>query len=226
MLSMTRRILRWFHEFAGDLLIASIAAAVILTVLLLQQSGGSSPSDMMRLKDLVDVSGKTLTMIVGGGVAIAGYRRFFKGRLLNTRLRLRLSSKPIRWMELTQFAIAGVPHALLHTVDLEIENVGAAVLFEPGVTLKARRLESDEDVALGLMHEGLEGRRAIGALEGIGPGESIVYHFRFFVIDLIPAFRVTAELTGTDGSAWSRTITVANLMSPSDAERSGYARRA
>lgn len=218
---MTRRILRWFHEFAGDLLIASIAVAVILTILLLQQPGAFPQFNMGQLKELVDLSSKVLTTIIGGGVAIAGYRRFFKGRLLNTRLRVRLTNKPIRWMEVAQCPGAGIPKALLHTVEFEIENVGATVLFDPEVTLKARLPDSEENVALDLKSEGLEGRRSVGALEGIGPGESVVFHFRFLVIAMIPVFRVTAELRAPDDSAWSRSITVANLMSPSDAERAG-----
>lgn len=217
---MTRRILRWFHEFAGDLLVLTIVAAVILTVLWIQQLNGTSSGEMTRVKDFLDLSGKAISMIIGGGVAIAGYRRFFKGRLLNPRLRLKLSGKPIRWM-MPPDSPGRAPKALLHTVELEIENIGAVVLFDPAITMKVRRLESEEEVAIELRQEGLEADRSTGALEGIGPGESIVYHFRFFVIEMIPAFRVTAELVGTDGSAWSRSITVANLMAPTDAERSG-----
>ena len=214
-----RRPLRWFHEFGGDVLVVSLFVAVVLTVIWSTRPNAPLSMEIGQTRDLVDLTGKAVTMVLGIGAAIATYRRFFKGRLLNVRLRLRLSSKAVRWIESRPIETKGAPRTLLHAVDLEIENVGAAVLFDPQVVLKVRALDSNEDVALDLTNEGVEEPRSIGALEGIGPGEVVVYHYRFRVLNMFPAFRISTEILGADGSAWARSITVANLISPSDSER-------
>lgn len=216
---MTRRLLRWLHEYGGDALVLLVLVSVVLTILWFSHPDTQLPLEFGRLRDVVDLSGKVLTLIVGTVAAIAAYRRFFKGRLLDVRLRMRLSSKPVRWLDAGPLPLQGEARALLHAVDLEIENVGAAVLFDPQVTLKVRTLDANVHIALDLTSIGIEEPRPFGALDGISPGEVVVYHYHFRIIDQFPAFRVSAQIEAPDGSAWARSITVANLIAPSDSER-------
>jgi hypothetical protein len=134
--------------------------------------------------------------------------------LLEPRLRLGLAEKAVVW---TTFADgrSGRLRALLHSLDVDLENVGAPTLWDPEVAVKVRALDSDQEVATVVEGEGIERRSSLGALSGVGPGETATLHYRFLVAVGTEAFRVSAEVT-VAGHAWHRSITVANQIAPRD----------
>jgi hypothetical protein len=163
------------------------------------------------LKDAVDALSKILEMVLGTIGAVAAYRRFFKGRVLEPRVKLSLSSEAIRWV--TSLSTDG--RSLLHSIDVEIENVGGATVWDPEVKLRTLAIDSDSEIGVLRADPGIEREPSVGELSGIGPGEVVVYHYDVCVPRWIQAFRASAEVW-SGGHVWQRARTLANAISPSD----------
>jgi hypothetical protein len=218
--TVRKRLARLIHEHGATLVIGGFVIVTFLAAVALRQSPGViSAAGLNRFKDDVDFAGKLVGLGLAVFGAMAAYHRFFKGRVLEPRLKLGLSEKAIIWATVDE---AGTGHfrALLHSLDVELENVGAATLWEPEVSLKVRALDSDEEVGTAVAGEGVERRPSPGALSGVGPGEVVTSHYRFRVPEGINAFRVSAEVA-VSGNVWHRSITVANRITPADPEEAG-----
>ncbi|MCA9653586.1 MAG: hypothetical protein H6712_34145 [Myxococcales bacterium] len=202
------RLNRLIHEHIGDVIIVLGAIAVLLTIEALRRAAGEAGGEVEAVETTIEVASKILGLVLGIIGAIAGYRRFFKGRTFAERMVLGLRSTPVRWMQMPDGG-----RGLLHAVDVELSNVGSTTIWEPAVRLKVRSIDSDEEVGVepGVASEGIEHARSPGAVSGIEPGETEVVHRRFFVPATVEVFRVTVEASTSRGNAWHRALTLANV---------------
>jgi len=210
-----KRLTRLLHEHIGDLVIVLGAIAVLLTIEAIRRQTGSQGGDVAAVETTIEVASKILGLLLGIIGAIAGYRRFFKGRTFAERMVLGLSSTPVRWMELPEGG-----RGLLHAIDIELHNVGSTTIWEPSLLLQVRSIDGDEEVSVKpkVASEGIERAHAPGAITGIEPGETQVEHRRFFVPAEVLVFRVTVEVCTSRDNAWHRAQTLANELG--DSERS------
>lgn len=202
-----KRLQRLVHEHIGDVIIVLGAIAVLLTIEAIRRDAGAD-GDVAAVETTIEVASKILGLVLGIIGAIAGYRRFFKGRTFAERMVLDLTSAPVRWM-----AMPTGGRGLLHTVDVKLANVGTSTIWEPAVRIKVRSIDGDDEVAVTpkVATEGIEDARSPGAITGIEPGETDVVHHRFFVPAEVEVFRVTIEASTSRGNAWHRALTVANV---------------
>ena len=212
---MIRRFfLRLLHEHGADAIIVSIVVLVIVTTEAVRRSTANVGVALDGAKASIDVAGKLLAIALGLIGAIATYRRFFKGRIMQPRARLKLTGRPILWQSVQQNGLGRV-RALLHTVDVEIENVGAAIIWEPDIRVRVRAIDDDQPVNLDIGEDGIEGPVGRGSLSGVGPGETTVSQYRFHVPAGVRVFRVGVEVS-SGRHVWHRSATLANQITPSD----------
>ncbi len=195
---MLQRLIRFVHEYAPDAVL--VLAAIAIFVAIPQLFGGWF--DDNKAQKSIDLALKLLATVIAVAASIASYRRFFRGRVFAPRLRLSLRSHAVR---------ALVDGTVLHAVDVEAENVGGVTVWTPALMLKVLHLDRDEDCTkTGVTSEGIEQPLRSGGLEGIEPGELVVYHYRCCVPADVEAFRIIVELSVDRRDAWHRCITVAN----------------
>lgn len=171
-----------------------VAIAVVLAAPLLHEHYFGDQS--------IDLPVKTLGAVLAVAASIVTYRRFFHGRIFAPRLRLRLSSTAL---------CALSDGNILHSIDVEAENIGSVTIWSPTLDLDVLELDSDTPCTVnGTATEGIKQSLRPGGIEGIEPGELEVYHHRCRVPATLEAFRITAELSMDRRHAWHRSITVAN----------------
>lgn len=200
---MLQRLIRFVHEYSPDVILALMAIAIfVLTPRFLGQIFYDDESHKS-----VDIALKMLGTLIAVAASIASYRRFFRGRIFAPRLRIALSSRAI--CELSDGTI-------LHSVDIEVENIGGITVWNLAVILRVLELDADLDCTVsGITTEGIEQPLRPGGIEGIEPGELVVYHYRCRIPASIEAFRILVELSMDRRHAWHRSITVANVAESS-----------
>lgn len=199
-----KRAIQLLHEYGWSL---ALLLALAIAYLLVERYAGT----LLGAKDVVDAASKGLGTVLVAVGAVAGYHKYFKGRAFAERLKLGLSSRPVRW-------IAAVTDgkdvsALLHAVDLQVENAGTMTLWNPQLSLRVLALDEDREVALGMRSADFTRPARAGSLEGVEPGETLLFHTSFSVPVEVEVFRVVAELRASD-SEWLRALTVANTFAP------------
>lgn len=195
---MWRPIIRFIHEYSPDLILVLTAIAIFAVT---PQVFEDLFEDSAYQKSL-DLALKMLGTLIAVVASIASYRRFFRGRIFAPRLRLKLSSKAVCKL---------LDGTILHSIDLEVENVGSVTVWSPSVTLNVLKLDSDADCTVnGTFTEGIRQSLRWGGIEGIEPGELVVYHYRCRIPLAVEAFRIAVELSMNRRDAWHRCITVAN----------------
>jgi hypothetical protein len=73
----------------------------------------------------------------------------------------------------------------------------------------------DEPCGLDQTTDGIRSKLRPGGLDGVEPGETVAYHYRFAVPESVPIFKITAELVIDKSHAWHRAKTVANCLDAS-----------
>jgi hypothetical protein len=195
---MRDRLIRLVHEYGPDIALALGAIAIFVVT---PPLFGVLIADADR-KDSVDLALKILGTFLAVAASIASYRRFFRGRVFAPRLKLGLTSR---------FVCQLADGTMLHTVDIEVDNVGGVTIWKPKVSLRVLDLDSDRECSTDRpTTEGIAQPLRFGGIEGIEPGETVVYHYRFKVPKSVEAFRVVADLTMDRRDAWHRSLTVAN----------------
>ena len=215
MTKMRANLKRVLHEYVGDVI---IALSVVLVVLLAARAyqKWSSLSDITHIKTTVELASIALGIVLGAVAAIAGYRRFFKGRTFSERAKLELSSHAVCEVfvdaEIEEGQAVESSIRLLHVVDLSVENVGSSTLWDPEVDVKARQLESKAEFSTFGEQDGIEGATDKLSIPGIEPGEAVYYHYRFVVPKEVAAFRISAEVRTSRKNVWHRAMTLANAL--------------
>ena len=216
MKALLANLKRLIHEYVGDVI---IALSVVLVVLMAGRAykKWSSLSDITQLKTTVELASVALGIVLGAVAAIAGYRRFFKGRTFPERIKLEVSSHPICELILAPDSQQGEEkeglNVLLHVVDVSIENIGSSTLWTPEVDVCARRLESGEQFPTFGEADRIEGPISTLSIPGIEPGEVVYYHYRFVVPKGVAAFRIGAEVRTSRKNVWHRAMTLPNVLS-------------
>ena len=213
---------RFVHEHVGDVTIALFVIFVLLATGRAYQRW-SSLSELTHIKTTVELASVVLGIFLGGIAAIAGYRRFFKGRTFSERAKLDLSSHPVCELDRNELSehdqTDGEQAALLHAVDVSIENRGSTTIWIPKIGVRARHLASDEEFPTYGKPEKIETAVAPLSVSAIEPGETIYYHYRFLIPKKIIAFRVSAELSTSRGNIWHRSMTLKNGLNTSSPDQ-------
>ena len=212
---MKHRLIRFMHEHLPDVLLVLSAVAIFVTVRRLIQFAESQGNPASELKDITDVAGSILGMLLAVVGTLAAYRRFLKGRVFATRAKLQLTTSPIRWLD----AEGDLPKRLMHSADVLVENVGDRTLWEPEIVIQVKTLDNVR-CDLAKSTDGVESALKPGGLHGIEPGEEVAYHYRFAVPEQVPVFKITTELVIDARHAWHRASTVANCFEPSEEQPS------
>jgi len=198
---MRDRIIRFVHEYAPDVILVLSAIAIFVVTPKLASSLFSDS----QFKSTLDITLKLLGTFLAVTASIASYRRFFRGRIFAPRLKMGLVSRPVRVMS---------DDTVLHGIDIEVNNVGSVTVWNPRITIDILHLDSEADCTVaGFSTEGIGQRLRRGGLEGIEPGELVVYHYRCRVPGSVEAFRILVDLTIQDRHAWHRSTTVSNAPS-------------
>jgi hypothetical protein len=206
-----RQLLKCLHEYLPDVLLVLVSVAIFATVRLIFRVDASQGASAGAVKETSEVAGSIVGTMLAVLAALAGYRRFLKGRVFATRARLSLTSRPLLWLE----ADGTLPRRLLHSVDVEVENVRDRTLWEPRISIQVRTLNG-ATCELEQSTDSIEAKLKSGGLEGVEPGEAVPYHYRFAVPAAINVFKITAELVVDGSDAWHRAMTIANELRARD----------
>ena len=198
---MRNRLIRFFHDYSPDIILALGAIAIFVLV---PKLFGPLLSDN-ESKDSLDLALKLLGTFLAVSASIASYRRFFRGRIFAPRLVVDVASD--RVCELSDTNV-------LHAIDVTVENVGDVTIWQPTLTVDVLDIDSDQDCTVeGLKSEGIRQAMKAGGIEGIEPAEKVIYHYRCKIPATVEAFKVSVDLVTDRRNAWHRTITSANQVS-------------
>lgn len=219
---MDKKSDRWrcyLHEHVGDVIIALSVILILLATGRAHQKW-STISELSHIKTTVDLASVVLSIVIGTIAAIAGFRRFFKGRTFSERATLEISSNPV-----CELQIDDLEHLdgdfeekhlnddfILHAVNVCIVNVGSMTIWTPNMQVRARYLESEVEFPKYGKSDKIESTAAPLSISGVEPGETIYYHYRFLIPKMIPAFRVSAELNTSRSNIWHKAMTLSNTI--------------
>ncbi|MGH1363899.1 MAG: hypothetical protein ACRBF0_10105 [Calditrichia bacterium] len=223
MQNFSNKFRRFLHEYIGDIIIVLSVSFVLLGSIRGYQYWAST-DELAQIKTMTDLAKAAITTLIGAIAAIAGYRRYFKGRTFSERAVIELTSKPICEIQVPQLEEdpendgnkRTSEKMLLHAVDVAIENIGSLTIWEPKLRVSARHLDSIEEFTQYGFEDKIETEVAPLSISGIEPGEKIFHHVRFIVPKDIPAFRVDSELSTSRNNIWHRATTVANFILKKD----------
>ena len=189
-------IFNW--KFKNHLILSLLSIIILLISILLIKNNTITVEKIASHKDFIDAVNKiigSILLIIG---AVFSYFKFFKGRTFSERLIIDVHVKVFDYNQ----------NQKLHTVDIELHNIGAIPIKNFTCEISANMIDGTENETVEILTE----IKPISdnATSIIDTQEIDYKHYKLLVSNDIKAVLYKIKIISSKGDAWTKAFTIIN----------------